>query len=102
MTNPNEPNYQQQNSYNQNPYEPGPSRDNEFLVTLLLLIFLGTLGIHHFYNKNNKRGGIMLACTLLGFITCGLSSIVSVIFWVIDLVDLVKGNYRHADGHIIR
>lgn len=65
--------------------------EKDWLVTLLLSIFLGSLGIHRFYV--GKIGtGILQFLTLGG---CGL--------WVlIDIITIVTGNFKDKDGNEIK
>jgi TM2 domain-containing membrane protein YozV len=60
----------------------------DFLTTLLLNIFLGTLGIHRFYTGNT---GIALGqlFTLGG---CG-------IWTIIDLILILTGDYKDGEGN---
>ena len=52
----------------------------------LLALFLGWLGIHKFYLGYNKEGLILLlASTVGGVVTCGLST------WVVSLLAVVEG-----------
>ena len=65
--------------------------DKDWLVTLLLSIFLGSLGIHRFYV--GKIGtGILQLLTLGG---CG-------IWTVIDLIMIITGNFKDANGNVIQ
>ena len=65
--------------------------DKDWLVTLLLSIFLGSLGIHRFYV--GKIGtGILQLLTLGG---CGIWSI-------IDLIMIITGNFKDANGNVIQ
>ena len=61
--------------------------DKEWMITLLLCIFLGALGIHRFYVGSNKSGLVMLL-TVGG---CG-------IWTLIDLIMIVTGGFRDSNG----
>ena len=65
--------------------------DKNWLVALLLCLFLGPLGIHRFYA--GKIGtGILQLITLGG---CGI--------WVIiDLIIIITGNFTDKDGNKIK
>lgn len=63
----------------------------DWLTTLLLSIFLGSLGIHRFYV--GKTGtGILQLITLGG---CG-------IWTLIDIITIVMGNFKDKDGNYIK
>lgn len=65
--------------------------DKEWLVTLLLSLFLGTLGVHRFYV--GKIGtGILQLITLGG---CG-------IWTLIDIIMIVTGKFTDKDGNEIK
>ena len=65
--------------------------DNKWLITLLLCIFLGSLGVHRFYN--GKIGtGILQLITLGG---CG-------IWTLIDLITIITGSFTDKDGNPIK
>ena len=65
--------------------------NKEWLVTLLLSIFVGVLGIHRFYV--GKIGtGILQLITLGG---CG-------IWTLIDIIMIITGNFKDKDGNIIK
>lgn len=64
--------------------------DRDFLVTLLLCFFLGTLGIHRFYAGKLFTGFLML-------ITGGLLGI----WTIIDFIFIVLGKFEDADGRLI-
>ena len=70
---------------NDNPIE-GEGKD--WLTALLLCLFLGGLGIHRFYTKHTVIGVIQLL-TLGG---CG-------IWALIDLIMIIIGSYKDADGN---
>lgn len=60
----------------------------DWLVTLLLAIFLGYLGIHRFYSGHTLIGIIQLL-TAGG---CG-------IWWLIDIILIAAGSYNDAQGN---
>ncbi|MCP4179419.1 MAG: TM2 domain-containing protein [bacterium] len=61
--------------------------ERSFIVTLLLCIFLGYLGIHRFYAGKVGTGILML-------VTCGLGGI-----WVIiDLILIILGVFKDKEG----
>lgn len=65
--------------------------EKEWLVTLLLSLFLGTIGVHRFYV--GKIGtGILQLITLGG---CG-------VWTLIDIIMIVTGNFKDKDGNIIQ
>lgn len=65
--------------------------DKEWLVTLLLSLFLGTIGVHRFYV--GKIGtGVLQLITLGG---CG-------VWTLIDIIMIVTGNFKDKDGNVIQ
>ena len=65
--------------------------DKEWLVTLLLSLFIGTLGVHRFYVGKIGTG-------ILQLITCGGCGI-----WVlIDLIMIITGSFKDKDGNTIQ
>ncbi len=66
-------------------------KDNRGLITILLCWFLGIVGAHRFYTGHTTVGVIQLL-TLGG---CGI--------WVlIDFIMLLVGNFKDAEGNIIK
>lgn len=64
-----------------------PAGEREWLVTLLLCIFLGTLGAHRFYTGKILSGVLQL-------VTAGGCFI----WWLIDLFMILTGSFRDAEG----
>lgn len=65
--------------------------DKEWLITLLLSLFLGTLGVHRFYV--GKIGtGILQLITLGG---CG-------VWTLIDIIIIATGKFKDKDGYEIK
>lgn len=73
------------------PVPTAPSNQKEWLVTLLLAIFIGNLGIHRFYVGKNGTGILMLL-TLGG---CG-------IWTIIDIVMIATGSFTDAAGQPLK
>ena len=61
--------------------------DKDWIITLVLAIVVGTIGIDRFYT-----GSILLGVFKL--LTVGGLGI----WWIIDLILLVTGNYKDGDG----
>ena len=59
-------------------------QDNKKLLSGILGILLGWLGIHKFILGYNTEGIILLVLGLLGFVTCGITSGIS---WLIGLIE---------------
>lgn len=64
--------------------------EKDWMVTLILAILVGTLGIDRFYS-----GSIMLG--VLKLVTLGGLGI----WWLIDLIMLVTGSYKDGSGNPI-
>ena len=65
----------------------GPVSEKEWLITLLLAIFLGGLGIHRFYTGHTGIGVVQLL-TLGG---CG-------IWTLIDIIMIATGSFKDSAG----
>ena len=73
------------------PITPDPTASRrDWLVALLLSIFLGKLGVDRFYTGYIGLG-------LLKLFTCGGLGI----WWLIDLILIAAGNFRDADGQLL-
>lgn len=60
------------------------STENKKMLAGILAILLGSLGIHKFILGYNKEGIILLVFGLLGFFTCGITSMIS---WVVGIIE---------------
>jgi TM2 domain-containing membrane protein YozV len=61
------------------------------LVAALLGILLGSLGVHRFYLGYNTIGTVQLVLGLLGILTCGVTTIASAVWGIIDGVLILTG-----------
>ena len=87
---------QQNQGYPAAPYQgyPGVVSDKTKLVAGLLALFLGGLGIHHFYNDNPMMGIGRIAVSVLCFIPfIGLIFLLAdFVWWVADVIMAFTGN----------
>tara|TARA_R110002073_G_scaffold221808_4_gene381989 strand:- start:13389 stop:13853 length:465 start_codon:yes stop_codon:yes gene_type:complete len=65
-------------------YNEVTSGDNKKLITGILAILLGWLGVHKFILGYNTEGVILLALGVLGFFTCGITSAISGIIGLVE------------------
>lgn len=88
---------------------PAAEIQNKKLVSGLLGILVGGLGVHKFYLGYQQEGLIMLLVTVLGggcgsFLTCGLMAPVLVVMPVIGLIEgilyLTKSDKEFADTYL--
>lgn len=66
------------------------------LVALLLLIFLGGLGIHRFYLGYTGRGILYIALLLTSFLI--IPAIALLVLLIIDLIGLITGSLQPKNG----
>lgn len=62
----------------------------DWLVTLLLCIFLGGIGVHRFYAGKIGTG-------ILQLITCGGCGI----WTLVDLIMIITGKFTDSEGNVI-
>ena len=67
-----------------------PGQGKDWLTTLLLSIFLGSLGVDRFYTGHTLLG-------VLKLITCGGVGI----WWLIDVILIAAGSYKDANGNLL-
>jgi len=65
-----------------------PSQGKDWLTTLLLAIFLGSLGVDRFYAGHIGLG-------IFKLITCGGVGI----WWLIDIILIATGSYKDKNGN---
>ncbi len=66
-------------------------KDNRWLTCLLLCWFVGVFGVHRFYTGHTGIGVAQLL-TLGG---CG-------IWTLVDLITIIMGNFKDAQGNVIK
>jgi TM2 domain-containing membrane protein YozV len=66
-------------------------------IAFLLCFFLGGVGAHQMYVGNGKRGIVMLLMTF-SIILCPVSAIMG----FIDLIKILSGSFKGADGVAIK
>jgi TM2 domain-containing membrane protein YozV len=64
--------------------------DKDFVITLLICVFLGGLGVHRFFVDKIGTGVLMLVT--LG----GLG-----IWWIIDIILIVTSSFEDSEGRVI-
>ncbi len=70
------------------------------LAAGLLGVFVGGLGIHRFYLGYNGIGVAQLVLALLGFLTCGITSIAAAIWGLIEGILILTGSInKDAQGN---
>ena len=92
QTNNSQQNRQQNNNghiYGNN--QNGNIGNSDWLTTLLLCIFIGTLGVHRFYTKNYVAG-------IIQFFTGGMCGV----WWLIDIILIVTDSYTDGDGNRLK
>lgn len=67
--------------------------EKSWIVTLLLCLFLGTLGVHRFYTGHIGSGIAQLILTITFF-----GIIFSSLWALIDLISIIVGNFKTKDG----
>ncbi len=69
------------------------------MVAALLGIFVGAFGVHRFYLGYNPIGIAQLILGLLGIVTCGLTTLASAIWGLVEGIMILTGSInRDAAG----
>ena len=71
---------------------PGPGAPKAKLVAALLGIFVGAFGIHRFYLGYNTIGIAQLVLGVLGIVTCGITTIASAIWGLVEGILILTGS----------
>ena len=71
--------------------------DKNKWVALLLWFFLGGFGAHRFYVGDNGGGVGYILCTCLGWILLGVPYIIMLIFLIIDLISILRGELKGVE-----
>lgn len=71
------------------------------VITLLLWFFLGGFGAHCFYVGRTGKAITYICLTLGGFITFGITSIISFIMLIIDLIKILTDKFEDSNGNLI-
>jgi len=78
-----------------------PCPNTRWLATFLFCLLLGIFGAHRFYvGKKNSAIAMLLITLGLGWI--GIGIIISEIWAIIDLVNIICGNFTDKDDERIR
>ena len=72
--------------------------EKTFVAAILLCLFLGGFGAHRFYVGKNGSAIAILCLCLGGILTFGLTSIAASIWVLVDLIKIIIGNFKTADG----
>jgi len=75
-----------------------PEEAKSKLVAGLLGIFLGGLGIHRFYLGYIPIGVVQLILALLGYVTCGITSIIAWVWGIIEGILILTGKSITTDA----
>ncbi|MBI5215723.1 MAG: TM2 domain-containing protein [Ignavibacteriae bacterium] len=77
--------------------------DKSKIAAGLLGIFLGGLGIHRFYLGYTNIAVAQLILGLLGIVTCGITSVASCIWGLVDGIMILTGSLnRDAQGRPLK
>lgn len=64
------------------------------VLMIVLAIFLGNIGVHNFVLGETKKGIAKILLTYVAsLLTCGVTSIVSLVLIIIDIVKIANGTY---------
>ncbi|MEN6602645.1 MAG: TM2 domain-containing protein [Bryobacteraceae bacterium] len=61
------------------------------MVAALLGIFVGAFGVHRFYLGYNPIGIAQLVLGVLGIVTCGITTLVSAIWGLVEGIMILTG-----------
>ncbi len=88
-----ESNVYQQQSIPQNTQTTQYPGQRDWIIMIVLWLFLGGIGVHRFYTKHYLIGTVYLVGSCLSI------GILYYVFWIIDLIMILIGRYNtDADG----
>jgi TM2 domain-containing membrane protein YozV len=61
------------------------------MVAALLGIFVGAFGVHRFYLGYNPIGIAQLVLGVLGFVTCGITTLASAVWGLVEGIMILTG-----------
>lgn len=73
-------------------------KGKNWVATMVLAWCFGMLGGHRFYTGKTGTAWAIAILYLLGAVTCGITSIVALIWGVVDAVMIALGKWTHEDG----
>ncbi len=75
--------------------------NNKKILSGLLALFFGGMGVHNFYLGYKETGLIQLGLYLIGYILFWPASLVSSIWALIDAVKIFTGKMCNANGEVL-
>lgn len=66
-------------------------------TAMWLAVFLGLFGVHDFYTGNVKKGIIKVILSITG-----LGGFGTMVWVIVDIVNLLRKNYRDGQGRILK
>ena len=77
------------------------------LAVILLCVFVGQLGIHHFYSGNVSKGIAVVILTIASWLTMGIGLglffwFCWLVWWIVDIVHIARGKYKDGNGRFIK
>ncbi len=80
----------------QQPYMPnyGNVKGKSRMLCAFMALFLGHFGVHHFIMGYGGRGAAKIILTLCGLFTCGITTLVSCIWALVDAIRLFSRSIK--------
>ncbi|SCI73429.1 Predicted membrane protein [uncultured Clostridium sp.] len=90
------------NSINKSNSKVGSVGSKSKLLAIVLCLIFGTMGVHRFYVGDNSQGFIILALTLAGIVTCGITTIISCIWVIVDFILIILDKITDENGEALQ
>lgn len=71
------------------------------IVTLVLWFIFGGFGGHHFYVGRTGKAILYICLTLGGFLTFGITSFITFIMVIIDLIEILTNKFKDSTGNLV-